>query len=141
MTETLQEWLRAQCNRHVNGACTTARCLRRGGWIPGAPQSADAATCEAHEAADALDAKDAEIAALREKVEWGDKSCEAWRSDYTELQATLAALRARIASAEALLREIASWKGERGVSLTELDDLIEKARAHFAKWEKPDASS
>ena len=92
------------------------------------------------EAAAALDAKDAEIAALREKVEWGDKSCEAWRSDYTELQATLAALRERLASAEAALRWI---QGVPPVMECVTDvpfDMREKARAHFAKWEKPDAS-
>lgn len=138
MTETLQEYFRKQCNRHVNGACTTGACLRRGGWKPGWPQNVDAATCEAHEAADALDAKDAEIAALRERVEWGDKSCEAWRSDYTELQATLAALRERLASAEDALRWI---QGVPPVMECVTDvpfDMREKARAHFAKWEKTD---
>ena len=140
MTETIQERLREQCNRHVNGACTTGACLRRGGWKPGWPQNVDAATCEAHEAAAALDAKDADIAALREKVEWGDKSCEAWRSDYTELQATLAALRERLASAEDALRRALRFIVSCETDMHFRTEAGAVVRGHFAKWEKPDAS-
>ena len=125
MTETLQEWLRAQCNRYVNGACTTARCLRRGGWVPGGPQSADDATCEAHEAAAALDAKDAEIAAAHREMNMRNEA--------------IRELSTRLASAEAALRWI---QGVPPVMECVTDvpfDMREKARAHFAKWEKPDA--
>ena len=65
MSDDLIEHHKRECNRYVNGACTTAACLRRGGWKPGWPQNVDAATCVAHETAIALAAKDAEIERLR----------------------------------------------------------------------------
>lgn len=113
MTDTLQEYFRKQCNRHVNGACTTGACLRRGGWKPGWPQNVDVATCEAHEAADALDAKDAEIERLRD----------------------------RLASAEDALRWIQDVLHVMECVADVPFDMREKAGAHFAKWQKPDASS
>ena len=110
--QTLQEWLRAQCNRHVNGACTTGRCLRRGGWVPGGPQSADDATCEAHEAADALDTKDAEIARLLAERDIYD--APAWQANerlnalVAQMADEITDLRDRLTSAENALRETLS---------------------------------
>lgn len=41
------EFLKSQCNRYVNGYCSTRKCLVRGGWKVGMNQ--DVATCESHE--------------------------------------------------------------------------------------------
>ena len=43
------EWLKAQCNRYVNGQCSTLTCLKRGGYVRGTPPNYDTATCEPHE--------------------------------------------------------------------------------------------
>ena len=126
MSETLQERLWKLATSARNLAWLVAR---------DAPPYAD--LCR--EAADALDAKDAEIAALREKVEWGDKSCEAWRSDYTELQATLAALRERLASAEDALRRALRFIVSCETDMHFRTEAGAVVRGHFAKWEKPDA--
>lgn len=56
---------KSRCNRYVNGACTTSYCLKRGGWIPGGEQNADAATCPDHEVIGILHAQAAEIDRLR----------------------------------------------------------------------------
>ena len=42
------EWLKDQCNRYVNGQCSTLSCLRRGGYKVGG-YSYDIATCNPHE--------------------------------------------------------------------------------------------
>lgn len=45
---TNDEWLKAQCNRYVNGYCNTLACLNRGGPKDG-PTKQRLATCEPHE--------------------------------------------------------------------------------------------
>lgn len=43
-------WLMSQCNRYVNGHCSTRACLVRGGVKTGQPfENYEPATCEAHE--------------------------------------------------------------------------------------------
>ena len=117
MSDDLIEHHKRECNRYVNGACTTAACLRRGGWKPGGIQNVDAATCVAHETAIALAAKDAEIERLQERLEMTSAyvngklmrvpagsipdgiSCR--NETIKLLHANIAALRARLARAEA----------------------------------------
>lgn len=43
------EWLKTQCNRYTNGICSTAGCLRRGGYSGEVPVNYELATCHAHE--------------------------------------------------------------------------------------------
>lgn len=51
-----REWLKTQCNRYVNGICSTRRCLVRGGHESGSgPVDFDVATCEHHELINQLD--------------------------------------------------------------------------------------
>lgn len=52
-----KEILSKQCNRYVNGLCTTAECLKRAGWnrfqcntIEEYDKCIEKATCEYHEA-------------------------------------------------------------------------------------------
>lgn len=52
--EKLIEYHKAECARYVNGRCTTHRCMMRGGFVPGAPDLQNVATCEAHETVLAL---------------------------------------------------------------------------------------
>jgi hypothetical protein len=47
----LAEYHEKECNRYVNGACMTTRCLRRGGYQLGTIPDYANATCEAHETA------------------------------------------------------------------------------------------
>lgn len=48
-TEINDKWLKGQCNRYVNGHCSTARCLYRAGHNDGKPANLDDATCEPHQ--------------------------------------------------------------------------------------------
>lgn len=49
------EWAKSQCNRYVNGQCSTLGCMKRGGYKRGEPVADyDMATCEAHETVKAL---------------------------------------------------------------------------------------
>ena len=43
--------LKAECNRYVNGHCSTVGCLKRGGWKQGDDYQAslERSTCDAHE--------------------------------------------------------------------------------------------
>lgn len=43
------EWLKDQCNRYLNGFCSTSSCLKRGGLVADDPRGYEAATCHAHE--------------------------------------------------------------------------------------------
>lgn len=43
------EWLKSQCNRYVNGFCSTRACMVRGGYKPGITVDYECATCEPHE--------------------------------------------------------------------------------------------
>lgn len=45
----VKELLSKECNRYVNGQCTTYSCIRRAGWVRG-PYDPNIATCEYHEA-------------------------------------------------------------------------------------------
>lgn len=48
--EINDNWLKQQCNRYVNGKCSTVRCLFRGGvQHTDKPINYDNATCEPHE--------------------------------------------------------------------------------------------
>ena len=42
------QWLRDQCEHYVHGQCNINRCLKRGGYVNGKPETAKP-TCEAHE--------------------------------------------------------------------------------------------
>lgn len=42
------DWLRGECSRLNNGECTTARCIKRGGW-QGGPYDPAIATCVPYE--------------------------------------------------------------------------------------------
>lgn len=46
-------WLKSQCNRHVNGKCTTLACLLRGKWKDGGVERQvdpySLSTCVPHE--------------------------------------------------------------------------------------------
>lgn len=58
-----ETWLRSQCNRYINGQCTTLACMIRGAWTPGNTQ--DVATCEPHETILRLTQQASELSALR----------------------------------------------------------------------------
>ena len=147
MPDDLVAHYKRECNRYVNGVCTTAACLRRGGWKPGGIQNVDAATCVAHETAIALAAKDAEIERLQERLEMTSAyvngklvrvpagsipdgiSCR--NETIKLLHANIAALRARLAKAEAALREIADQHiGDCPASLAHLSDEEWARRCH-----------
>ena len=108
MPDDLIEHHKRECNRYVNGACTTAACLRRGGWKPGWPQNVDAATCLAHETTIALAAKDAEIERAQSRANQN-------AAEFEKLMASYQSLRARLAKAEAALQ--GAVKAMEGVSL------------------------
>ena len=105
MPDDLVAHYKRECNRYVNGVCTTAACLRRGGWKPGGIQNVDAATCVAHETAIALAAKDAALIHLGELA---DEEYARLRSALAAKDAVVATLRARLAKAEAALQETAA---------------------------------
>lgn len=47
---TMVEYFQSQCNRYVNGQCSTRACLVRGGYRGSEPVNYDLATCAYHEA-------------------------------------------------------------------------------------------
>lgn len=54
----LIEYVQGQCNRYLNGHCSTRRCLVRGGWSQvNGPPDFETATCEEHEIFLALSAQ------------------------------------------------------------------------------------
>ena len=54
LVELAEHW-EGQCNRYVNGQCSTLRCLVRGGYkINSGPCDNSIATCEEHETATRL---------------------------------------------------------------------------------------
>lgn len=53
LKDDIQPWLTEQCSRLMYGQCTTARCVKRGGWTGGGYDPA-IATCEAYEVSNAL---------------------------------------------------------------------------------------
>lgn len=52
--QELIAWAKTQCNKYANGQCTTARCMRRGGFSSGSCPDFQLATCEYHEVVKAL---------------------------------------------------------------------------------------
>lgn len=52
--EELIKHAQGQCNRYVNGFCTTRKCFIRGGYSGSGPVGDAMATCEEHETALAL---------------------------------------------------------------------------------------
>jgi hypothetical protein len=73
-TSDLQPWLKEQCGRLMYGQCTTARCLKRGGYK--GPEDYDAAvaraTCEPYELSQLLAERDtarSELAVAQARIE------------------------------------------------------------------------
>lgn len=77
--------LKRNCNRYVNGVCSTRGCLRRGGWNGEAPVDFTKATCERHEQATALEtliaaAEECErMRAALHQIEDHHNETEGWR--------------------------------------------------------------
>lgn len=62
-----EKLLSKECNRYVNGICTTANCAKRGNPNPSIPLDFNKSTCEIHEAI--LEIKDLEEEIRRTKEE------------------------------------------------------------------------
>lgn len=64
------ELLKAECNRYVNGLCSTRRCVKRGMEVTGAtfPLTDYAvSTCEYHEAVQEIERLSAELQKMKDK--------------------------------------------------------------------------
>ena len=57
LAKQTEEWVKSQCNRYVNGHCSSTVCLLRGGYFRCEKPDYNMATCEAHEVMQKLQSK------------------------------------------------------------------------------------
>lgn len=66
--EQVLKSLKSECNRFVNGQCTTLACMKRGGYTSGIPGTYDQATCAEREAVLAIQHLESELAEANQKL-------------------------------------------------------------------------
>ena len=137
----LAEYNERQCNRYVNGFCSTHRCMKRGGFVAGGDMNV--ATCEEHEIAQALRTaatSQASVKAMREALELSLQLRatlhEAWFSSSENDSSANSAATEASAIENTIRAAIDNLDVQAGVALTDIQ--IKHMVDRFLGWNLPD---